>query len=155
MIPASKIAGCIFLAVFATYGYLSGDIQLDFWSAEETFNARTFPRIIAAGGCLVTLVYLCTPTREHTEDFVAFNWGPALALLVLMSLYAWLLEPLGFVLATTGFLAAGYYLLGERRALVILAASLPVALGFAGIMALLDIYLARGVLVEAVMELFQ
>jgi putative tricarboxylic transport membrane protein len=54
--------------------------------------------------------------------------GQALTLIALMLVYAGVLRPAGFVVATVGFLVLGALALGERRLWV----SLPVALVAAG-----------------------
>ena len=121
---ATRLSGVVFLFLFCAYGLLARDIQLDFWASEELFNARTWPMIVAAGGVLLSVLYILFAERlpRRSEDL---NWIPLLLLLVLMSCYGLALEPLGFILSTTLFLILAYLVLGERRPLWLVLCSLP------------------------------
>ena len=71
--------------------------------------------------------------------------GQTAVLLLLMWVYTALLEPIGFLLATSVFLSAGFFIMGERRWRVLLLASVPVAVVFWLIVTkLLGIYLVPG-----------
>ena len=70
-----------------------------------------------------------------------------IAFLVLMALYGLGLTYIGFVLATGLFLLAGFYLLGERRKLVLFGASFPFVIAFYLLLTQgLDIYLEPGLI---------
>ena len=78
-------------------------------------------------------------------SWAGLDWGRVGLLTLAMVLYGALFKPLGFILATTLFLAAGFMVLGERRPLLVLAVSGGVALGFWAVMSrLLGLYLAPG-----------
>ena len=112
----SKISGLLFLLLFSAYGYLAGDIPLDFWSEEELFNA-----------CSLLLITL--PSAEtYWRAMFELHWPPALQLLLAMSVYGIVFEYLGFIVATLLFLLAGFAILGERRPGLMLVAAL--LLGF-------------------------
>ena len=96
------------------YGFATQDIQLDFWAEEELFNARSFPILIAIGGSLMALLYIAFPPAFEPLDLSGFN-SELIGLVVLMLLYAGLLEQLGFLVATGLFLCTGFLVLGERR----------------------------------------
>jgi putative tricarboxylic transport membrane protein len=68
-------------------------------------------------------------------------------LCVVMLLYGWLFTPLGFVIATTLFLAAGFLILGERRILVLSVLPPLFTVLFWAVMSRgLGLYLAPGLL---------
>ncbi len=141
----SRIAGVLFALLFLGYGYFAGDIQLDFWAEEETFNARTFPYLIAVGGCFFAVLLSLVPAKADAPDIELRN-PPALFLIILMLAYSFLLEPLGFPVATALFLALAFLILGERRGLLIGGVSLGLTFAIWGIMSALGIYLEPGLL---------
>ena len=62
-----------------------------------------------------------------------------------MVAYSAMLEPFGFLIATSAFLIAGFFIMGERRKTVLLFASVPVAVVFWFLMTqVLGIYLVPG-----------
>jgi len=61
-----------------------------------------------------------------------------------MLLYGLVLDYLGFIIATTAFLVAGYWIMGERQPGVLLLASVPVVVGIWLIMTALGVYLVPG-----------
>jgi len=152
----TRIAGLFFALLFLGYGYLASDVQLDFWAEEETFNARTFPYLIAAGGCFFAVLLSLFGTKTIPTDTevsakaenadVELRNAPALFLIVLMLAYSYLLEPLGFPVATAAFLAGAFVILGERRKILIGCVSVGLTAGIWAIMSALGIYLEPGVL---------
>jgi putative tricarboxylic transport membrane protein len=131
------------LLLFLAYGFASQDIQLDFWAEEELFNARTFPVLIAIGGCMLALLYIVFAPALETPDLAGFNIE-LIGLVVLMLLYAGFLEQLGFVLATGLFLCAGFLILGERRPARLGLVTVTLTGGFYFLMAMLEIQLPQG-----------
>lgn len=141
----ARISGLLFFGLFSAYGYLAMDIPLDFWSEEEPFNARSLPYLIAAFGIIVSLLLVVLPSGSTDwKAMTRLKWRPAIFLLLAMSLYGTLLETLGFIVATLLFLMTSYAILGERRAIPMLIASLPLILGFWLLMDFLGIYLSPG-----------
>ena len=66
-------------------------------------------------------------------------------LLILMVIYSAALEPIGFLISTSAFLLAGFFVMGERRKGILLFASIPVAVVFWFLMTqVLGIYLVPG-----------
>lgn len=143
----SRIGGIVFLVVSCLYGYFANDIPLDFWSQQETFNARSMPRMVAAAGVVCAVVLIVAPSPRTDWALVGQqNWAPAILLLALMSVYGLLIEPLGFIVSTTAFLLTAFAVLGERRPLRMLLVALPLATGFWLLMDSLGIYLEAGTL---------
>ncbi len=97
----------------------------------------TFPKVLAAGGILLSLAILLgfekAPAKEEAADINLsrlgeYKVGQALSLLGLMVAYAFLLRPLGFLAATFLFLTCGNFILGERR-YVLMAVVAAIAAG--------------------------
>jgi putative tricarboxylic transport membrane protein len=125
------------------YGFATQDIQLDFWAEEELFNARSFPILIAIGGSLMALLYIAFPPAFEPLDLSGFN-SELIGLVVLMLLYAGLLEQLGFLVATGLFLCTGFLVLGERRPARLGLVTIALTGGFYILMATLEIHLPQG-----------
>jgi putative tricarboxylic transport membrane protein len=149
----SQFGGLFFLALFVCYGVTALAIPLDFMSAQDTFNARTLPVAVSIAGSLVSLLLILltgTPPGHAGEaeplvdTRLDFNWLTTMLLVLLMFLYGLVLDYLGFLIATSLFLAAGYWIMGERHPGILLLASIPVVVGFWLIMKGLDVYLAPG-----------
>ena len=129
--------------MFLAYGFASQDIQLDFWTEEELFNARSFPILIAIGGSLLALLYIMFPPTFNTPELSGSNIE-LIGLVALMLLYAKVLEHLGFVLATGLFVSAGFLVLGERRPARLGLVTVTLTGGFYFLMAALEIHLPQG-----------
>jgi putative tricarboxylic transport membrane protein len=148
----SRVVGAVFLLLFSAYGYFTGDIHLDFWSEEELFTARSLPYAIAAAGIFISLLLIALPSPDTDwKTWLAFDWIPAILLLLAMSLYGLVFEYLGFVLSTILFLIISYLVLGERRITWMLIGSVPLVLGFWMLMDFLGIYLEPGELYRLLM----
>ncbi len=118
-----------FIALCCVYGYAA------FFTMDDTLPPilrrnpvwpSTFPKILTVLGIIVGLIVLFTRKPEATVAEVKdgtidlgrlgdYHVGQAIALLVLMVIYALTLRPLGFVGSTIGFLVFGAVILGERR----------------------------------------
>lgn len=137
-----------FLAFSLAYGWQAQQIEMFDWQAVEPFTPRTYPTLLAGAGFVLSLIQLIKALRAravHEESWRGFDWGRVALLVLAMVIYGALFTPLGFIASTTLFLAAGYYILGERRWFMILGASLLVTVGFWAIMTqLLGLYLSPG-----------
>lgn len=141
---SSRIGGFIFLIFSLTYGWTAANIDLDFWSEQETFNARTLPYVLAFCGVLISLAALLQPNRDNWRLPVNLRWRPAVYILLLMSGYGLSLDFLGFPLGSCLLLSIGFYLLGEKRPVFLVAIPLSLVSGFWLLMNFLDIYLDPG-----------
>lgn len=83
------------------------------------------------------------PPEFDTPHPLVFNIE-LVGLVVLMLLYAGLLEQLGFILATGLFLCAGFLVLGERRPARLGLVTVSLTIGFYFLMAALEIQLPPG-----------
>ena len=140
-----RIAALIFLAVSITYLHHAGQIELYPGEAEDTFNAQTFPKFIGWLGALASLLMLILPPRADSLSVhrPAFAWRPVVSLCALMTAYGFAIKPIGFFISTSLFLLVGFMILGERRWLILLLSSIPLAAGMQWILhGLLGIYIA-------------
>ena len=152
MFSKTKIGAVLFLLLSAGYAWMAAVIPLDFWSEQEVFNARSMPLIVAAVAILICLLLLTVRTAESGWDEIrGYRWRATLSLVVAMILYGFLLEYLGFLLATSAFLALSYWILGERRPIRLLLASVPLVVCFWAMISSLGIYLDPGELYHSMM----
>lgn len=144
-----RIGSLIFLALAIGYGYSTTLIAEYPGDEFEVFTAKTLPFALAVIGGFLALALLVTSLKSEKQRIPNYHWAIAFKLIVLMVIYGALLESLGFLIATVLFLLAGYWLLGERRKLVLFFCSGPLVVFFWYVLTqLLDIYLAPGALLQ-------
>ncbi|MEL6451202.1 MAG: tripartite tricarboxylate transporter TctB family protein [Pseudomonadota bacterium] len=122
----------VILCVTLAYGYgafFTMDQLLPPFMQRNPIWPSTFPKVLAVLAILTSLVILfgleksSGPEKTPDIDYRRlgdYNLGQALMLLGLMVLYALMLRPAGFLLATFGFLALGAVVLGERKFYILL-----------------------------------
>lgn len=141
----TRVGGLVFLALSLAYGYHATQIQLDFFSQQEAFNARSMPQLIAGAGVVCSLLMIALPSKPtEWQALKELNWRRPLLLLALMWGYASAFEYVGFAAATTLFLLLAFFALGERRPVRMIAVAVPLVGGFWLLMHLLGIYLSPG-----------
>lgn len=139
-----KVGALTFFALFAGYWLVATQIELYPGEELDVVTARTFPMGVGAMGAIISALILFLPSREAEAPLklADLDWRRLLILIVLMATFGLLLRPAGFFVATSLFLAGGYYTLGERRPLVLTGASIGVAAVFEFILVgLLGIFL--------------
>lgn len=133
----------VILSVALAYGYtafFTMDQLLPPFMQRNPIWPSTFPKILSILTVITSLVILLglekpsadAETKKPDIDYrrlTDYNLGQALTLLGLMVAYALTLRPLGFLLATAGFLTLGAAALGERKFYILI----PVALIATGI----------------------
>ena len=127
-----RVSGFVLLALSLGYLFMAYQIELYPGSEEDFINAQTFPKAIGMAAALFAFLIMVIPGKDD-EGFAAWkmmDWLRPAALCVLMVLYGLTIKSVGFFLSTSVFLFAGYLLLGERRPLILLLASFPVAGAF-------------------------
>ncbi|MGB1239102.1 MAG: tripartite tricarboxylate transporter TctB family protein [Pseudomonadales bacterium] len=145
-----RIGGLIFLALALGYGYSATLIPQYPGDEYEVFTAKTLPFVLAVLGGFLSLALLLSSLREERKRIPNYNWQIAAKLIGLMVIYGAVLEYLGFLIATALFLLVGYWLLGERRKLVLFMCSGPLVIFFWYVLTqLLEIYLAPGALLQS------
>lgn len=140
-----RVVGLFFLLASLGYLWTAQSIPLDFWSEQEPFNARSLPYLIGTACVFVSLLLLALPSPSFDWSLLrGLNIGPAVMMLALLSTYGFMIDKLGFLFSTFCLLAAGFFLLGERRPLRIISIAAGVTGIFWVIMDLLGIYLNPG-----------
>ena len=133
-----RVGGTLLLAFFLGYGLLSQDIHLLPVMSELVFNARTLPYTLTVLGIVLAVSLIAWPsaassTTSSTKPrpgLQLLHWWRFISFLVLMSIYGFMLRPLGFISATSMFLLCGFLLLGERRATWLFGVTFFIAFGF-------------------------
>lgn len=143
MISNDRIGATLLLAFSAAYWMLAYDIRMLPFQKTQAFNAQTMPEALGVLGVMLSLAIIVSPGSSERLSLKGFNWGKGAAMLALMVFYGLTIRPFGFIASTTLFLMIGYAVLGERRPLVLILASLPVVFLFWLLMTEgLDIYIA-------------
>ncbi len=143
MLNSDRIGALLLLAFSIAYGALTFQIPLLPFQARAAFTARTMPEALAVLGILLSLILLIRPGSTDRLRLAGFHWGRGAAVCALMVAYGLTIREGGFLISTSLFLIGGFLVLGERRPVVILGASLPVVAGFWLLMSqLLGVYVA-------------
>lgn len=129
-ITRDKLSALILLAASTAFGVLANDMGgiVDRPEAAASPSGRLF-LAFALTGSLMAFLMLLSPDKGHYRSSAALRTSlqRLIGLGVLVTGYALTLEFLGFFIATSMFLALGYFLLGERRWGQVLMISVPVA----------------------------
>jgi hypothetical protein len=136
-----RAAALVFLAISVAYLALAARIEAVAGASAAVVGPRGFPLLIGSLGIFVSLFLLRTPgaapdatieTRAPVDatrrGVFAGDWPRVVALCGSTLLYAAALPAIGFTLATAGFLAAAFRLLGERRPRALIVVPLSIAL---------------------------
>ncbi|MGB0958960.1 MAG: tripartite tricarboxylate transporter TctB family protein [Halocynthiibacter sp.] len=115
----------ILLGVCIMYGYASWftmDGNLAPFMQRNPIWPSTFPKVLSLLGIIASTTILLglekSAIKEAEIDYRRlgeYHIGQAVALLVLMLVYALCLRPLGFLFSTSAFLILGAFTLGERK----------------------------------------
>ncbi|MFT7054212.1 MAG: putative tricarboxylic transport membrane protein [Psychromonas sp.] len=143
-----RVGGLIFLIFCLTYGYQTTLIPLYPGDEYAPFTARTLPWMLTGAGILSSLLLIVMAQPDEKSGAVlGFDWKLLITFILLMTAYGFGLTWIGFVLATSLFLLAGFWVLGERRKSVLFGASFPFVIAFWLLLTKgLDIYLEPGYL---------
>lgn len=134
MLTKTRMGGLFLLAFCCFYALKIGDIRLLPFQANQAFTARTMPEVLAVLGIGLSVLVILFPDNREKLDLSALNWPLGLAFLVLMSVYGFTVRPLGFLLATSAFLMAGFAMLGERSIVKLIFVSVPLVVLFWALM---------------------
>ena len=111
-----RVGAFLCLAFCVAYGIAASRIPLPEGLELRPLNAQTYPMALAVLGAAVAMLIIVMP-RSEAELPVSLSgaWMKLGVLVSLAVIYAAVLQSVGMFLATVGFLAAGFFLLGERR----------------------------------------
>ena len=142
-ISTDKIISLLFFILSALYLYQTYQIQVFSFDENAPFNAKTFPTFIAYFGMFLSILFVVLPERSRSEvDHKVLDYKSTLFLIVIATIYGFIILRVGFFLSTSLFLFFSYYFLGERRWIWMFVLSFPfVALFMFLLHGLLDIYL--------------
>ncbi len=114
----------LFLIISLVYGYAAYNYPLLPFERNMAFLPNTLPMALSVLGVIAALVILFAPRAPSDPDGLGdidraqlreFKIGQTLGLVGAMVLYALLLRPIGFLAATTLFIAGTSIILGERK----------------------------------------
>ena len=142
-ISPTKFISLLFLVLSVFYLYTAYNIQVFSFDENAPFNAKTFPTFIAYFGMFLSILYVVLPERTPSKvDHKVLDYKSTLFLVVIATIYGFIILRAGFFLSTSLFLFFSYYFLGERRWIWMFVLSFPfVALFMFLLHGLLDIYL--------------
>ena len=142
-ISTDKIISLLFFVLSVFYLYQTYQIQVFSFDEHAPFNAKTFPTFLAYLGIFLSLLYVVLPERNPSKvDHKVLDYKSTLFLIIIVTIYGFILLKAGFFLSTSLFLFFSYYFLGERRWIWMFILSFPfVALFMLLLHGLLDIYL--------------
>lgn len=146
--PRDLIGAVVLLVAFILYGIGARQIALFPGQEAEAFTPRTLPYMISVIGALLCLGRAIVALRRiqpSAEATIRSGWIRVGCFCFLMIVYSVLLVELGFIVATSLFLAAGFALLGERRPVVLGVLPILLTIAFWFLMTrVLGLYLAPG-----------
>ena len=143
----------LFLVFFTFYGIYAWQIPLLPFEQYEVVDSSTMPKLYAMAGALFSFLAIVSHIIKSKEPqgeqkplgITKHTVRQTAIVMLLMVIYSALLDPLGFIVATLIFLISGFWVMGERRARIVLFASVPMVVFFWLLMnQLLNIYLAPG-----------
>ena len=142
-ISTDKIISLLFFVLSVFYLYQTYQIQVFSFDEHAPFNAKTFPTFLAYLGIFLSLLYVVLPERNPSNvNHKVLDYKSTLILIIIVSIYGFILLKAGFFLSTSLFLFFSYYFLGERRWIWMFILSFPfVSLFMFLLHGLLDIYL--------------
>lgn len=120
------VALCL-VAFFVAYIYLSFNFELLPFERRMSFKPDTMPKGLGILGLVLSLVVLLTADGHENKDnsgWKNYDYLRYAAVVAVMFVYATLLKPAGFVVATTAFIMAGALILGERHYIKLLLVAL-------------------------------
>ena len=142
-ISTVKIISLLFFILSAFYLYTAYQIRVFSFDENAPFNAKTFPIYLGYLGMFLSILYVALPERSLTEiDHKVLDYKSTSFLIIIATIYGFVILKIGFFLSTSLFLFFSYYFLGERRWIWMFILSFPfVALFMFLLHGLLDIYL--------------
>ena len=150
MTRRGHILAVLFLFVlFVAYGLQATMIPSFPGQELEPFKPRTMPIGLSVAGALLSVIRILqlsrAPALVAERALGTLDWKAAGILCAIMLTYGLAMMPLGFIVATSLFLAAGFYVLGERRWSLLVVLPLVFSLGFHALMTRgLGLYLSPG-----------
>ena len=133
-----RVVALIFLGISLVYGYAAFNYPLLPFERNMAFLPNTLPMVLSVIGVILSFLIAVSPKADQGEGKLgdidietvrSFKLGQALGLVASMVAYAVLLRPVGFLAATTLFIAGSAVVLGERKYLVLVPIAVVTAVG--------------------------
>ena len=142
-ISTDKIISLLFFILSAFYLHQTYQIQVFSFDENAPFNAKTFPTFIAYLGMFLSILYVVLPEKILSKvDHKVLDYKSTLFLIIIATIYGFVILKAGFFLSTSLFLFFSYYFLGERRWILMFLLSFPFVAAFMYLLhGILDIYL--------------
>ena len=142
-ISIDKIISLLFFILSVFYLYQTYQIQVFSFDEDAPFNAKTFPTFLAYLGMFLSILYVALPERVPSKvEHKLLDYKSTLFLVIIVTIYGFIILKAGFFLSTSLFLFFAYYFLGERRWIWMFVLSFPfVALFMFLLHGILDVYL--------------
>ena len=142
-ISTDKIISLLFFVLSIFYLYQTYQIQVFSFDEHAPFNAKTFPTFLAYLGMFLSILYVVLPEKSISKvDHKVLDYKSTLFLIIIATIYGFVILKAGFFLSTSLFLFFSYYFLGERRWVWMFILSFPFVAFFMFLLhGLLDIYL--------------
>ena len=138
-INTTKIISLLFFIFSAFYLNIAYQIQVFSFDENSPFNAKTFPIYLGYAGLFFSGLKILLPeTKIIKVDHKSLEYKKTAILVLIAIIYGATILKVGYFLTTSLFLASSYYVLGERRWLLIFSLSFPFVAAF--------MYLLHGVL---------
>lgn len=114
-ININRLGGLIFLVFCLAYGYLSTKIPLLPFQQNAAFTAKTLPNVLTIMGVIFSLVLIIKPGETEPLQLQGYHWKKGVLICISMVIYGMVIRSFGFIPSTIIFLMSGFYILGERR----------------------------------------
>ena len=95
-----RIAGVVIFIVAMGYLYIANGLEPTLLSSNEPLGPGAFPTLLGILLALFSILLIIRPTA-NPEWPTGFAWVKMLLILVTFVIYAYILKPLGFVIATS------------------------------------------------------
>jgi len=143
---ADRIFGCIALVIAIGYGYIAFTI-IEAPFQYDPLGPETWPQILSVAAALCCLYIIIRPDGDGfkvlSKTLVRIG-----VLIVLLSAYAYLYEPLGFILSTALFCLVLSRILGASILQAVLFGAASGGIGYLLCAVLLDLNLPQGVIIK-------
>ena len=142
-ISTDKIISLLFFVLSAFYLHQTYQIQVFSFDENAPFNAKTFPTFLAYLGMFISILYVALPERVPSKvEHKLLDYKSTLFLVIIVTIYGFIILKAGFFLSTSLFLFSAYYFLGERRWIWMFVLSFPFVVLFMFLLhGILDVYL--------------
>jgi putative tricarboxylic transport membrane protein len=143
---ADRIFGCIALAIAFGYGFIAFTI-IEAPFQYDPLGPETWPQILSVCACLCCAYIIILPDGTRLK-ILGTTLTRVAILLIVLSAYAYLFEPLGFIVSTTLFCLVLSRILGATALQAVLFGVASGSIGYLLCAVLLDLNLPEGIILK-------